>query len=142
MSSFEERLLVELQTTISTAPVRRGRRRLVAVAGVAAVASAAIVGVLVLDGGTPAAYAVTKHADDSVTVEVDSLTDAAGLQAALAAAGVRAVVDYLPAGKMCKQPWFTPAERNVGLDSRTSVGPESGGGTTFTISGDRPADST
>jgi hypothetical protein len=106
-------------------------------------AAAATAGVFFLSTGTQAAYAVTKNADGTVTVEIDSLSDAAGLQAKLQAAGVNAVVEYLPAGKMCKQPWFTPA--GVGAAGGmygSEVGRTSDGATQFTISGNLPADAT
>ncbi len=96
-----------------------------------------------LSAGTQAAYAVTKNADGSVTVEIDSLTDAAGLRAKLQAAGVNAVVEYLPAGKMCKQPWFTPAGATAaGGMHRGEVGPSSDGAIRFTISGNQSAATT
>jgi hypothetical protein len=150
MSNFEERLLGELRSVVEQQPVDRGRRRvlrpgrrLVLAGGLAAVLAAASAGVFFLSAGTQAAYAVTKNADGSVSVEVDSLTDAAGLQAALQAAGVNAVVEYLPAGKMCKQPWFTPAGAGAAGGMRQSdVGRTGDGATRFTISGNLPADDT
>jgi hypothetical protein len=149
VSNFEERLLVELRDVVSAEPAERGRRRrsprrLALAGGLAAVAAAAaIAGVLFLSTGTQAAYAVTKNGDGSVTVEIDSLSDAAGLQAKLQAAGVPAVVEYLPVGKMCKQPWFTPAGPGAGGGAQqSSVGQSGDGTTTFTISGDRPAGTT
>lgn len=138
MSNFEERLLVELRNHV---PVGRGRRlpRLALAGGfAAALAAAAIVGVFVLTTGTQAAYAVTKNADGSVTVQIDSFTDAAGLEAKLHAAGVPAVVNYLPIGKTCKQPWFTPAApAEGGMSSTSSVGQNGDGATTFTITSDQ-----
>lgn len=151
MSNFEERLLVELKTMVAAEPAERGqrravrpRRRLALAGGLAAVVVAAAVtaGAFFLSTGMQAAYAVTKHADGSVTVEIDSLTDAAGLQAKLEAAGVNAVVEYLPAGKMCRQPWFTPAGHVAGEMQQSSVGSTGDGSTRFTISGDRPAGTT
>ena len=104
---------------------------------------AAGAGVFSLSAGTQAAYAVTKNPDGTVTVEIDSLTDAAGLQAKLQAAGVNAVVEYLPAGKMCKQPWFTPAGIGaIGGTHGSEVGRTSDGATRFTINGNLPTDST
>jgi hypothetical protein len=147
VSNFEDRLLVELRGLVREKPAPSGRRRLggrrLALAGglATAVAAAAIAGVF-LSAGAKAAYAVTKHEDGSVTVEVDSLTDAAGLKSALQAAGVNAVVEYLPAGKMCQQPWFTPAGRHGGMYSSSGAGPMTNGKTRFTISGDMPADET
>jgi hypothetical protein len=148
MSNFEERLLAELRGVVEAEPAPGDRRRLgerrLALAGglVTAVAAAATAGVFLLSAGAPAAYAVTKNADGSVTVEVDSLTDAAGLQSALQAAGVNAVVEYLPAGKTCRQPWFTPAGRHGSMYSSAGAGPSTGGKTRFTISGNLPADET
>ena len=149
MSNFEERLLHELRAEVAARPVDGGRRRpfwrrsrLVLAGGLAvALAAAATTAVLVLSAGTQAAYAVTKNADGSVTVEIDSLTDAAGLQSALQAAGVNAVVEYLPAGKICKRPWFTPAGRTGGTH-QAGTGRSSDGSTEFTISGDQPAGTT
>ena len=148
MSNFEERLLVELQKVVTAEPAERGRRlprrRLALAGGLAALlAAGAVAGVLFFSAGTQAAYAVTKNADGSVTVEIDSLSDAAGLQAKLQAAGVDAVVEYLPAGKMCKQPWFTPAgAAAAGGMHESSVGRTRDGANSFTISGDEPAGST
>jgi hypothetical protein len=151
MSNFEERLLRELRGVVTAKTVVRGHRRplwrwprLVLAGGLAAVVTAAAVaGVFFFSAGTQAAYAVTKNADGSVTVEIDSLTDASGLQAKLQAAGVNAVVEYLPAGKECEQPWFTPAGPGAaGGMQESEVGRTSDGSTSFTISGTRPADAT
>jgi hypothetical protein len=146
MSNFEERLLVELRTIVAEAPVTRGRRRTVprfALAGglAAVLALTAVVGVVFLSAGAQAAYAVSTNADGSVTVEIDSLSDAAGLQEKLRAVGVSAVVEYLPAGKACRQPWFTPAS-SAGEMSSSEVEQTAGGASRFTISGDRPAGTT
>jgi len=151
MSNFEEKLLVELRTMVAAEPAERGRRRavgsrrrLVLAGGLAAAVLAAIAaaGAFFLSTGTQAAYAVTKNADGSVTVEIDSLTDAAGLQAKLEASGVKAVVEYLPAGKMCKRPWFTPEGHVPGEMQQSSVGRTGDGSIRFTISGERPAGTT
>jgi hypothetical protein len=147
VSNFEERLLVELRGLVRAETAPSGRRRLgghrLALAGglTTALAAAATVGVFLLSTGAQAAYAVTENPDGSVTVEVDSLTDAAGLQSALKAAGVNAVVEYLPEGKTCQQPWFTPAGRHGGMYS-SRAGPMADGKTRFTISGNMPADET
>ena len=147
MSNFEERLLVELKSLVAAAPSEGQRRalwhrpRLVLAGGLAAAAAAVVAGVLVFSTGTQAAYAVTKNADGTVTVEIDSLTDAAGLQAKLQEAGVNAVVEYLPVGKICKQPWYTPAGQ-AGGTQQSSVGQSGDGAIRFTISGDRPAGTT
>ena len=147
MSNYEDRLLVELQKLVPAEPAERGpgRRGRLALAGgvTAAVAAGAAAAVFLLSAGSQAAYAVTKNSDGSVTVQVDSLSDAAGLQAKLQAAGVNAVVEYLPEGKMCKQPWFTPAGHAAASGTQSSsVGHDGDGSTSFTISGDLPAGDT
>ena len=145
MSNYEDRLLVELQKLVVAEPRRNHRGRRFALAGglTAAAGVAVAAGVLLLSAGTQAAYAVTRNSDGSVTVEIDSLTDAAGLQAKLQAAGVNAVVEYLPEGKMCRQPWFTPAGHAAGVGTQSgSVERNDDGSTSFTISGDLPADDT
>jgi hypothetical protein len=151
VSNYEERLLHELRGMLVARPVDRSQRRLfwrgrglVLAGGLAAVVTAAVVaGVFVLSAGTQAAYAVTENGDGTVTVEIDSLSDAAGLQEKLQAAGVNAVVQYLPVGKTCRQPWFTPAGAGAARGMQESeVGPSSDGATRFTISGDHPAGTT
>ncbi|UBU12374.1 hypothetical protein [Nonomuraea gerenzanensis] len=116
MSDFEDRLLGALKEEIATrkaddrmttvTPARDGsRRRIVglsaAVAGVAAAATAVVAATGVLGGP---AYAVTRDADGGVSVRIHAFTDPGGLEAELAEAGVRAVVDYLPQGQTCKRP--------------------------------------
>lgn len=112
MSNFEERLLSALKDDIAAGtspvvatPVRRSRRRLVgltaAVAGVAAAATVAVTVTGVLGGP---AYAVTTSDDGGVGVRIDAFRDPDGLEAELAKAGVKAVVDYLPYGQTCEEP--------------------------------------
>jgi len=142
VSNFDERLLVELRSLVTDPRVDRGQGRrlrrgprVLLVGGLAAVlAAAAIASVFFLSTGTQAAYAVTRNADGTVTVEIDSLNDAAGLQTKLRAVGVNAVVQYLPEGKMCKQPWFTPAGHDaIGGTTQGSIGRSTDGATRFTI---------
>jgi hypothetical protein len=116
MSNFEERLLSALKEEITTrtaeeymttvAPVLRGSRRRLAglSAAVAGVAAATTAAVMILNGvaGSPA-YAVTKGPDGGVSVQINAFTDPEGLEAELAAAGVKAVVDYLPPGQTCQE---------------------------------------
>jgi hypothetical protein len=153
VSNFEERLLSELRELIAARRIEGGRRRrrwraprLALAGGVAVVLAVAVsAGVFVLSAGTPTAYAVTKNADGSITVQIDSLTDAAELQAKLQAAGVNAVVEYLPAGKMCRQPWFTPTGAHAaayGEMQQSTVGRNGDATACFTISGDHPTDTT
>ncbi|TDD11634.1 hypothetical protein [Nonomuraea diastatica] len=115
MSTFEERLLSALKEEITTrtaedemttvTPVRRGSRKRLAGMSAALAGAAAATAVVLLTGltGSPA-HAVTKAADGRVDVQINELSDPAGLQSELADAGVTAVVDYLPFGQTCKEP--------------------------------------
>jgi hypothetical protein len=76
----------------------------VAAAGLAAAGLATALAV-VIAGGTQAAYAIESHPDGSVTVHIASLSDAAGLQAALRARGIPAIVDY---SATCRSVPFPP----------------------------------
>jgi hypothetical protein len=162
---FEERLLAELRSLVaaqpSPGPGRRFRRPLAWATGpsprrpalvggaLALLLGAAGAGVALLSGGATAAYAVSTNGDGTVTVEISSLSDAAGLQRELADAGVRAVVQYLPPGKACKDSWFTPAG-GPGVPAPPGSEPEIKGGvqhtsdgrTRFTFSRNMPADQT
>jgi hypothetical protein len=131
---FEERLLAELRAVVAVRAdvheVQTGgrrsharrpgwRRRLALVGATAAVlAVAAAAGVPFLTGGSDPAYAVSTNGDGTVTVEINALSDAAGLERKLREAGIPAVVRYLPPGKACKAGWFEAA-------------PVSGGGVTM-----------
>jgi hypothetical protein len=147
---FEERLLAELRSVVAEPPrrerpTRRPRRLVLAgsLAGVAAVAATA--GVFLLGGGATPAYAVSKNDDGTVTVEISSLNDAAGLERKLRDAGIRAVVQYVPRGKACKQPWpqtpSGPPEHGAGLIVKGGVR-HTDDHTVFTISNNLPADLT
>jgi hypothetical protein len=145
MSDFENRLLSALKeeittrtaedemTTTTPAPVRRGSRRLAglsaALAGIAAAATAGVLATGVIGGP---AYAVTKGADGGVSVEVQAFTDPEGLEAELAAAGVKAVVDYLPQGQTCKQPRGAHGGGSGPFRTGVGVGP-GGSGIVFKI---------
>jgi hypothetical protein len=126
---FEERLLAELrrvvvegpsptaaQSSAARRPARPWRRRRLALAGgLAAVAAVASVAGVALTGGGDAAWAVTRNADGTVTVKINSLSNADGLERKLAAAGVPAIVQFLPAGKACAdartgEPFPPPAD--------------------------------
>jgi hypothetical protein len=156
--SFEDRLLHELRGMVAADPAAgeerrrprtRGTPRRLALAGAGAVlvAVAAVAAVQLVSGGAAPAYAVSKNDDGTVTVEISSLTDAAGLQQKLRDAGIRAVVQYLPPGKACKQPWPTAAPGTPsspgGSHSAIQGGVEhTGDHTRFTISNNLPADDT
>ncbi|HET7120518.1 MAG TPA: hypothetical protein VFI17_04610 [Solirubrobacterales bacterium] len=139
-SDFEERLLDELKAVVAQRaaeqdlstevgmPSPRGRRGPRLAFGAAAVC-AATVAMLVLNSGsgdTPEAFAVEPQEGGGVTISVYSAEDSAGLEAALAEAGIRSQVTWLPAGMTCREPRFT-----------TSSAKTSGGGTIggFTLAG-------
>jgi hypothetical protein len=120
-NNFEERLLDELKDVVA----RRGAeqaasteaaahspawRRVpqLALAAIAVIAAAA--GVFVFNSGsnnTSKAFAVEPQEGGGVTIKVYSPEDAAGLEGALAEAGVRSQVTWLPAGMTCREPRFT-----------------------------------
>jgi hypothetical protein len=143
LGGFEQRLLAALRTHVQQQPDmivaterrRAGWRRL-AIAG-ATVAAAVIIGVPVLLGGSSAspAFAVEPHGDGTLTVTVNRLDDAAGLERKLKANGIDAQVDYTPTGKTCKLPRFTPARLSPSEVWRFPV-PREDGHTTFKL---RPA---
>jgi hypothetical protein len=114
-----------------TSTWRRRGPRLALGGGVAlaAVATALIVSAGSDQGST--AFAVEPQDGGGVTIKVYSLDDAAGLEAALAEAGIRSQVTWLPAGMACQEPRFTPSQ------VKTSGGGAIGGG--MTIGGVAPA---
>ncbi|MGW0477817.1 hypothetical protein [Nonomuraea sp. NPDC003214] len=103
-------------------PRRRLRRVGAALAGAAAAAVAAVT--LYGTTATPA-FAVDKQADGTVEVWINEFRDPGDLEAELAAAGVKAVVDYLPAGQTCKEP--RGAHPAPGGRLETKIGSERGG---------------
>ncbi|HEV2727496.1 MAG TPA: hypothetical protein VGV34_04325, partial [Solirubrobacterales bacterium] len=61
-------------------------------------------------GDNPAkAFAVEPREGGGVTIKIYSLEDAAGLEAALEEAGIESQVTWLPAGKVCREPHYTPS---------------------------------
>ena len=137
---FEDRLLRELRRVVEERPAPAGllepraRRTRLAWGGVGVgVATATAVVAIVASSGdvTPSAYAVQPQANGAVSVSIHSLSDAAGLQSKLRAAGVPAVVSYTTAGGMgC----FAPAGETktgvaipfagAGAGGTTDSGPE------------------
>lgn len=116
--NFEERALSLLKAevaergadeegrpTIAPAWRRRGPRLALASAAVASIAAAALI-VNAGGGDTPVAFAVEPQPEGMVSVEVNSLEDAKGLEAALEEVGIPASVNYLPAGMACREPRF------------------------------------
>lgn len=117
LGGFEERLLTELRRAVPAGPPRAAtppvaperrsllRRPLALVGGVAAAAATTLVAVFAIGGGGETdAWAVTSNDDGTVTVEINSLSDADGLERKLRGAGVPAVVEYERAAEMCAVP--------------------------------------
>ena len=120
-SDFQERLLDELKTVVAqrgaelessaeTAPHSPGWRRAprLAVGGGAVLAAAAAF--LVFNSGngdTSKAFAVEPQGGGGVTITIYSPEDAAGLEGALAEAGIRSQVTWLSPGTTCREPRFT-----------------------------------
>jgi hypothetical protein len=120
-SSFQERLLDELKITVAqrgaeqeasteTGPHSSGwrpTRRLGIITGAGLAAAAAL---LVFNSGnnsTPKAFAVEPQGGGGVAITIYSPEDAAGLEEALAEAGVSAQVTWLRPGTTCREPRFT-----------------------------------
>jgi hypothetical protein len=93
-----DRILADDRPAPAVKPHRmRGRFMLGAAVAAAAGAAVAIVGIPGANhNGTPAAWAVTKNADGTVTVKISDYTDPEGLQGKLRQAGLRADVVTLP----------------------------------------------
>lgn len=139
-SNFEERLLDELKSVVSqrgteqevsaeSAAHSPGWRRAPRLALGALAVLAAAAAVLVFNSGgsnTPKAFAVQPQDGGGVTIEVYSPEDAAGLEGALAEAGIRSQVTWLPAGMTCHEPRYTPS--NVKSPAGGSIGGLSMGG--------------
>lgn len=94
---------------------RPGRRLLrpALLAPALALGVAAAVGVPALLGGGTPAYAVSKHADGTLTITINQAKDPKPLEATLRSMGVNAVVDYIPMGKRC-----SPQPRSTSFLSR------------------------
>lgn len=113
LDPFQQALLDELREVVrdgepaGSAPPPRWRRPLLVAAGVAVLAGSAVALPAVL--GDQPAYAVIQGANGAVDVRVDRLEDAAGLERALEAAGVRADVTYLPVETQCAEGRYVDA---------------------------------
>jgi hypothetical protein len=117
LGGFEERLLRELREVVAEGAASPTIRRERSFTGggwvkrrwplaVAAGLAAAFAVLLLMGspfGGNDdrRAWAVSTNDDGTVTVEIDSLRDADGLQRELRQAGVPTVVQYVPPGKTC-----------------------------------------
>lgn len=134
-SRFEEKLLDELKTVVAQRAAEQepaaegraasfGRRTGPRLAFGATAVCAAAAAMLVFSSGssdTSKAFAVEAQDGGGVTISVYSAEDAGGLEGALAEAGIRSEVSWLPAGMTCREPRFTPSS------ARTSGGGTIGG---------------
>jgi len=94
-----EQIIADDGPPLAAVRAPRARRRILIGAGLAAAAGAAavVVGIPgVNHNGAPPAWSVTKHADGSVTVNINDDRDRAGLQKRLRAAGLRTVITTAP----------------------------------------------
>ena len=150
---FEDRLLRELRRVVderpapAAGPEPRARRTRLAWGGVGVgvVTATAVVAIVASSGDvTPSAYAVQPQANGVVTVSIHSLSDAAGLQSKLRAAGVPAIVSYstargagcLPSGAAAEPGVATPVP---GGTTDSSAGSDEGGASpSLTTSGSGP----
>ncbi|HET7416818.1 MAG TPA: hypothetical protein VFJ61_04220 [Solirubrobacterales bacterium] len=137
-SRFEERLLDELKNVVAQraeereqpleaathSTVRRQAPRLAL--GAVAVCAAAAAMLVFNSGGdnAPKAFAVEPQDGGGVAISVYSAEDSKGLEGALADAGIRSQVTWLPAGMTCREPRFTQS-------SATTSGGGSIGGMTL-----------
>ena len=142
--TFEDKLLGELKTVVANRAAeqeaaaaaevpqpRPSRVPRLALGGAAALATAAAVFAVSSGGdGTSKAFAVEQQDGGGVTIEVYSAEDASGLEAALAEAGIRSQVDWLPAGMTCREPRFKSSS------APSALGGELGG---MTVAGPAPA---
>jgi hypothetical protein len=123
---FEQRLLAQLKAVVAergaaaeaaeaaegeaAAPSRHRRGPRLALGTAMALAVLAIA--LILNSGgdnTSKAFALVPQKGGGVTVKIYSLEDAPGLEKALEEAGIKSQVTWLPAGKVCKEPHYTPS---------------------------------
>ncbi len=101
--------------------------------GAATAIAAVAVALIVSAGGDnpPAAFAVEPQKGGGVTIKVYSLEDASGLEGALAEAGISSQVNWLPAGKICREPHYTPSQVHLPgggtIGGMTMGGPGDGG---------------
>jgi hypothetical protein len=124
-AAFEQIIASPVADPMPAPRLPRTRRRLAIGVGLAAAAGAAVAVVGLPGspnhGGTPAAaaWAVTKNADGSVTVNIKDNRDPAGLEARLREAGVRAKVSVVP--DSCAGPMHSDRLLNAQFDGDLST---------------------
>jgi len=123
---FESRLLAHLKVHVAErgdaaarreaseattgTPVWRRRGPRLAMVGVLALAGVVIALIASAGGGKGStAFAVEPQPGGGVTIKIFSLEDASGLEAALKEAGIRAQVNWLDAGMVCREPHYKPS---------------------------------
>jgi len=115
LDSFETALLTRLREHVDQQPAVRprfSRPRLLLGAAATVAAAAAMVVVVPGLGNTPA-YSVQEGNSGTITVEVQRLEDAEGLEAELAKFGVKADITYLPDRQECAPGRYTPVDRTL-----------------------------
>lgn len=114
LDSFETALLTRLRDRVdqqTTVRPRLSRPRLI-LGAAATVAAAAVMLVVVPGLGTTTAYSVQEGNSGIITVEVQRLEDAKGLEAELAKYGITADITYLPYRQECAPGRYTPVDRS------------------------------
>lgn len=147
-TNFEGRLLVQLKGVVAqrgaaaaaeatgspvptSAWLRGPRLALGAAVAFAAVAAALIVSVG--GEGTSAAYAVESQPNGDVSVQINDMRDAGGIEAALEQAGIPADVTYLPAGMTCSRSGLEAFPGNALLFGHVNADGVSDGPLTFEV---------
>lgn len=114
LDSFETALLTRLREHVDQQPAQRPRlSRSRLLFGAATVAAASAVVVVVPGLGSGAAYSVQEGNSGTITVEVQRLEDAEGLESELAKHGVDANITYLPDMQECAPGRYTPVDRSL-----------------------------
>jgi hypothetical protein len=125
LDRFESALLTRLREQVDQQPEARPRfSRPRLLLGAAAAVTAAVAMVVVVPGfGTTTAYSVQEGNADIITVKVERLEDADGLEAELAKYGIDADITYLSDRQECAPGRYKPVKRSLtGL--RVTMGAE------------------
>jgi hypothetical protein len=149
---FEARLLARLKAEVAdrgaveahqeaaeaavatSAPTwRRRGPRLVFGGGVALAAVATALAINAGSDDGSKAFAVETQDGGGVTIKVYSPEDAHGLEGALAEAGIRSQVTWLPVGMACREPHFTASTARSALGGRIGGMTMAGPGPAMTI---------
>ena len=130
LDTFEAQLLGELRSVVASRtkdiPARRPevprRRRRAMMAAVSTAAAATAIAFILTGTHAAPAYAVGDGPRGTITVQVNRLEDATGLEKALAEEGVAADVAYLGSQKQCAGNRYTPASPTSGSATRFTIG--------------------